>query len=250
MTKTIIITGASSGLGKAIAEHVATLGITLYLIGRNKQRLEETASICKAKNANAIPYIADVSSLEEMLKFYDHLKGRQIDILFACAAVSMDVDGVEKLAQAKKIFDINIAGLSNTVLPAAEIMSKKNVGGKIVIIGSLAGELPFPTSPSYCASKAAARIFADSLRIGLKKYNIQITTVLPGYIATPMTNNNKHTMPFIVSASNAAKLIVSGVNKNKDLIIFPKILYYLVQVIKLLPNCMSDYLLGFVPGKE
>jgi len=250
MNKNIIITGASSGLGKAIAEHVATLGITLYLIGRDKKRLEETAAICKAKNAKAIPYIADVSSLEEMIKFYDHLKGQQIDILFACAAVSMDADGVEKLAQAKKIFDINVSGLSNTVLPAAEIMSKKNIGGKIVIIGSLAGELPFPTSPSYCASKAAARIFADSLRIGLKKYNIQVTTVLPGYMETPMTNSNRHAMPFIISAADAAKIIVSGVNKNQSLIVFPKILYYLVQAVKLLPNCMSDYLLSFVPSKN
>ena len=89
MNKTIIITGASSGLGQEIAENLAKLGVTLYLIGRNKKRLEDTMSVCRARNAKAITCIVDVTSIEEMTKFYASLKGRKIDMVFACAAVSM-----------------------------------------------------------------------------------------------------------------------------------------------------------------
>ena len=249
MNKTIIITGASSGLGREIAEYLAKLGVTLYLIGRNKKRLEDTVSVCRSKNAKAIACIVDVASIEEMTKFYASLKGRKIDMVFACAAVSMDANGVEEASQAKEIFDTNLIGVSNTVLPAAETMARDNAGGKIVIIGSIAGELPFPTSPSYSASKAAIRIFADSLRIGLKKHNILVTFVLPGYMETPMTSRNQYTMPMIVSAKKAAKLIIAGVNKNQDLIIFPKILYLLVCILKLFPKTILDYLLGLAPKK-
>ncbi len=249
MNKTIIITGASSGLGQEIAENLAKLGVTLYLLGRNKKRLEETVSACRARNAKAIACIIDVTSIEEMTKFYASLKGRKIDMVFACAAVSMDADGVESASQAKEIFDTNIIGISNTVLPAAEIMAKDNAGGKIVMIGSMAGELPFPTSPSYSASKAAIKMLADSLRIGLKKHNILVTFVMPGYMATPMTSRNKFTMPMIVSAKKAAKIIISGVERNQDTIIFPKILYFLIWLLKMFPRTISDYLLGLTPKK-
>lgn len=250
MSKMIVITGASSGLGKALALSLANSGVVLHLIGRNFERLMETADICMAKGAIAFVYIIDVSSLEEMNKFYAKPALQKIDMVIAAAAISMDSEDFEDARSAKELFDINVVGVSNTVLPAAQIMKDNKSGGKVVIIGSIAGEIAFPSSPSYVASKGALKLFAHALSVNLKKYNILVSMVLPGYIKTAMTESNKHYMPMIISARDAAKIIIKGLKSNKSLIIFPKTLYYLVQIFKFLPRFMQDFILRRLPQKE
>jgi short-subunit dehydrogenase len=249
MRKTIIITGASSGLGKALASNLATHNVVLHLIGRNAKRLMETVAICKNKGAEVFAHLIDVSSLDAMSEFYGKLKEQKIDMVFAAAAVSMESDDFEDATSAKKLFDINVIGVSNTVLPAVQIMKDNKCAGKIVIIGSIAGEIAFPSSPSYVASKAALKLFAHGLSVNLQKHKILVSMVLPGYIKTAMTQSNKHYMPMIISANEAAKIIIKGIDQNKSVIIFPKILYYSVQILKLLPRFMLDWILHKLPKK-
>lgn len=245
----IIITGASSGLGKALAENLAGAKVRLHLIGRNNLRLEHTADSCRKKQAEVFTHLVDVSSLDEMTRFYHNIRDQKITHVFASAAISMERDKLENASEAKELFETNMIGVSNTVLPAAEIMASHRDGGKIIIIGSIAGEIAFPSSPSYVASKAALKIFAHALSVNLRKHNILVSMVLPGYIKTAMTQNNKHPMPMIISADKAAKIIIKGVDQNQPLIIFPKILYYLVRFLKILPRCMIDYILHKMPKK-
>lgn len=246
---TIIITGASSGLGKALAEHLAEPEVRLHLLGRNKLRLEQTADNCRKKHAEVFTHLVDVASLDEMTKFYANIRNQEITHVFASAAISMETEELENASHAKELFETNVIGVSNTVLPAAEIMSAHKKGGKIIIIGSIAGEMAFPSSPSYVASKAALKIFAHALSINLKKHNILVSMVMPGYIKTAMTQTNKHYMPLIISANKASKIIIKGVEQNKPLIIFPKRLYYLVQILNFLPRRMIDYILHKMPKK-
>jgi short-subunit dehydrogenase len=249
MTKTIIITGASSGLGKALASNLAGHNVVLHLIGRNVKRLMETVAICQNKGATVFAYLIDVSSLEEVTKFYDKIRSQKIDMVFAAAAVSMESDDFEDARAAKELFEINVIGVSNIVLPAVQMMKDNKRGGKIVIIGSIAGEIAFPSSPSYVASKAALKLFAHGLSVNLKKHKILVSMVLPGYIKTAMTQSNKHYMPMIISANEAAKIIIKGALQNKPMIIFPKTLYYCVQILKLLPRFMLDWILHKLPKK-
>ncbi|GAB4166064.1 MAG: SDR family NAD(P)-dependent oxidoreductase [Rickettsiaceae bacterium] len=248
--KTIIITGASSGLGAAIAINYSRFPCKLFLIGRSSERLQQITDICSSNGAEILPIVLDVTDSEAMERNLKKIAEQDgIDIVIACAGVSAGtLDGPETAKQVKKIFDVNVDGVLNTVLPVIPHMVERR-SGQIAIVSSMAGFVGLASAPSYSASKGAVRLFSDALRGYLKPLGINVTTVIPGYIKTPMTKVNNFPMPFMISAEKAAQKIINGIGNGKEIIAFPWIMYLLMKVLSLLPSRVLTYINSKLPGK-
>ncbi len=249
-SKTILITGASSGLGRALAIQYANKGVCLILFARSELRIREVADICKKRQAEIVEVICDVKdtilTATYMEKFCNNYN---IDIIITSAGVSAGtLNHPESTMQIKEIFSTNLNGSLNIILPALPMMIKRKYG-TIVLISSMAGLLPLASAPSYSASKAAIKTFGEAMRSYLKRFHVQICVVVPGYIDTPMTQVNKFPMPFKISAEQAAKIIIKGISNKKGLIVFPKIMYFILKIISLLPYPLLDYINSKLPGK-
>lgn len=262
----ILITGATSGLGKALAEEYANKNITLFLSGRNQERLSEITQICQNKGAKVVGKIVDVKNKTAMASWINQISN--LDLVIANAGISAGTSsGSESEAQINEIFTTNIDGVLNTINPAIVIMqnqplqqgltipqpsNKKNVGhkGQIAIISSLAGFRGLPSSPAYSASKACVRVYGEALRGSLAPLGIAVNVICPGYIKTPMTDINTFPMPFLISAKKAAKIIKNSLQKNKSRIAFPFPLYFIVWLITLISTKITDPILAKLPKKK
>jgi len=246
----ILITGASSGLGAALAVAYAAPGYTLLLTGRNKERLQQVAETCRTHGAVVIAEVLDVTNaaaLAQWIKQCDH--EHPIDLLIANAGISGGTfGGGETDEQTRTIFAVNVEGVLNTVLPTIPLMQARQKG-HIVLISSLAGFRGLPSAPSYSASKAAVRLYGEGLRGSLAKDKIAVTVVTPGYIKTPMTAVNNFPMPLLMSAEKAARLIKCRLAKAPARIAFPWLFYALVHFIACLPPRLTDPLLARLPAK-
>lgn len=242
--KNIAITGASSGIGAALARHYAAPGITLYLHGRNKERLEQVAAACKKSGATVHIHVGDVRDAEDMRAW---LADKPLNLAIANAGISAGIGGGgESAAQAKEIFAINVDGVANTVYAALGTMQEQ---GQIAIISSLAGIRGLPSSPAYSASKASVRVWGEGLRGWLRPTGIHVCVVCPGFVRTPLTDVNPYHMPFLMEPEKAARLIARGLAKNKPRIAFPWQLYWPLLLLGALPMPVVDKLLARLPGK-
>ncbi|MDP5109861.1 MAG: SDR family NAD(P)-dependent oxidoreductase [Rickettsiaceae bacterium] len=248
--KTIIITGASSGLGAALAIKYSASGNNLFLIARSEERLNKVAEKCRGNGANVTNIIVDITDADAMQSHIEEIAGQyKIDIVVACAGISAGtLDGPETTMQTNKIFATNLGGVLNTILPVLPHMIQMQ-SGNIVIVSSMAGFLGLSSAPSYSASKGAARLFGQALQGYLKAYNVYVSTVIPGYIKTPMTAVNAFPMPFMLSADKAASKIVRGVARNKNVIAFPLIMLFFLKLLTLFPSSLISYINSKLPGK-
>lgn len=245
--KHILITGASSGLGTALALEYAAPGITLFLGGRDLLRLERVAEECRAKGAVARPHVVNVTDDKAMDSWISPLS---LDLVIANAGVSGGTaNGPEEAAETREQFLTNIQGVANTCRPAISGMQRRQQG-QIGIVSSLAGFRGFPGAPAYCASKAAARVYGEALRGLHAADGIGVSVICPGYIKTPMTDVNSFKMPLLMPAGKAAKIIKEGLAANRARIAFPKRLYALVWLLAFLPAAWVDGLLARLPRKQ
>lgn len=246
--KVILITGASSGIGEAVARKFAEEGALLALTARRKDIIDRIAQQLEVKTRVA-SYKCDVTNTEEVRNVYRQIKidFGKIDIAFLNSGVSFRSSVKEFSSEkAKLTFDTNVLGLINFVevlLP--DYLSERN--GVIVGVSSLADSRGFPKSGFYCASKAAASIFLESLRIELKHHNVKVITVRPGFVKTPMTDKNEFFMPFLMEPEKAAEIIVNGIKKEKRIIQFPLPISLAVRILRIIPDSLFEYLAGREP---
>lgn len=246
--KVILITGASSGIGEAVAKKFADEGALLALTARRKEIIDKFAQQLEVRTRVA-SYKCDVTNPEEVRSVYRQIKidFGKIDIAFLNSGVSFRSSIKEFSSdKAKQTFDTNVMGIINFVevlLP--DFMSERN--GVIVGVSSLADSRGFPKSGFYCASKSAASIFLESLRIELKPYNVKVITVRPGFVKTPMTDKNEFFMPFLMSPERAADIIVRGIKKDKKRIQFPLAISVAVRILKIMPDWLFEYLASREP---
>ena len=250
MTKNIIITGASSGIGAALAKQYAASGVRLGLIGRNEARLQEIAKAATAQGAEVEIAIIDVCNTGAMAEWLTKFNtANPIDILIANAGISAGAGGLQETHEKmREIFAINLDGVLNTILPIIPFMQARK-SGQIALMSSLAGIRGMPSCPAYSASKGAVRFLGEGLRGELKDYNIKLSVICPGYIKTPMTDVNKFPMPFIMSAEKSAKIIIAGLEKNKSRIAFPLALYLPLWLMSCLPMAITDWFFAALPRK-
>lgn len=246
----IFITGASSGLGKALAEVYASADVCLFLCGRNKERLFETAANCKEKGAEVYTYLFDVTdafAAQEAILNADAT--HPIDLLIANAGISGGVLGEpEGGAQTRQIFNTNIFGVVNSVLPALERMRKRK-SGQIAIIASIAGYRGLPSAPAYSASKSCVKAWGEALRGWLRDEKIKVNVICPGFIKTPLTDANVFKMPFLMQPQKAARIIKKGIAKNKAIIAFPLPMAFGAWLMSALPSYIIHPILRHLPKK-
>lgn len=246
----ILITGASSGLGEAMAGHYAKPGNILFLSGRDSARLEAVAEICRARGAEVRSQVLDVTQTAAMESWIaDCDATRPLDLVIANAGISAGTGmGGESAEQTRTIFAVNLGGVMNTVLPAAEAMRARHTG-QIAILSSLASFRGMPGAPAYCASKAAVRVWGEGLRGQLAKDGIALSVICPGFVTTRMTAVNDFPMPFLMDAEKAAGIMAAGLARNRGRIAYPWPMYAISWLAGALPDCVMDWVSRKLPAK-
>jgi short-subunit dehydrogenase len=250
--ETIFITGASSGIGQALAEYYAAPGITLVLTGRDQGRLEAVARKLEDKGAKIHAACIDVTDRGAMAEWIEKIWDiAPFDLVIANAGISGGSGGFESgepVAQAREIFNVNVTGVLNTVEPVIPLMLQQQKG-QIALMSSLAGFQGWPSSPGYSASKGAVRFYGEALRGTLKLHNIKVNVICPGFVTSRMTAVNPYKMPFIMPADKAASIIAQGLSKNKARIAFPGVTYAFSWLLSVLPLWISEKILAKTPQK-
>jgi short-subunit dehydrogenase len=248
--QSILITGASSGIGAALALAYAAAGVRLVLTGRDRTRLDDIAVQCRARGATVDARCVDVVDRAAMTALVADCDGATpLDLVIANAGVSAGtLGGPEQSEQVRAMFAINVDGVVNTVQPAIEAMLPRG-RGQIAIMSSLAALRGFPGAPTYCASKAAVKIWGEALRGALHDRGIEVNVICPGYIETAMTAQNDFPMPLLMPADRAASIVVRGLARNRARIAFPWLLYAVVSLLAWLPPALIDPLLRRLPAK-
>ncbi|MBN9516645.1 MAG: SDR family NAD(P)-dependent oxidoreductase [Alphaproteobacteria bacterium] len=242
----IVITGASSGIGEAIALDYAQPGTALALTGRDAERLETVAAACRAKGATVFAETIDVTERE---RFADWLKAfddaHPVDLILANAGISIDKDNssIDDFAIIRRTFDVNVYGTLNTVEPLLDRMIARR-RGQIAVVSSLAGFIGLPYSASYNASKAAVRVWGESLRYVMKKHDIGVSVICPGFVVSRMTAGAPFPMPFLMSSARASAIIRRGLANNRARIAFPIGTKAAVWLGSVLPGGWTARLMG------
>jgi short-subunit dehydrogenase len=252
----ILITGASSGIGAALARRYARPGTTLDLAGRDAARLEAVAAACRAAGAQAFTQVLDVVDRAAADSWILRAEARAaVDLVIANAGISGGTGGVqsadglaESRAQMDAILDANVQGLVNTVTPALRTMAVRG-RGQVALMSSVASFRGFPGAPAYCASKAWVRVWAEGLRPEYAGRGVAVSVICPGYVRSPMTDRNDFPMPFLVEVERAADVIVDGLSRNRARIVFPRRLYWLLRLYAALPEPLLDIVMRRLPRK-
>lgn len=239
---TVLISGASSGLGWALALCYAEPGTTIHLLARRADRLSALSFEISKRGSHAVIHKEDVRDRHRM----ESLAKKILDadgspsLIIANAGVSGESGGNDAQTM-KEILDTNVLGVLHTVLPFLPAM-KTAGSGRIAIIGSLAGYRGLTKGGAYCASKAALSAWTDVIRYESESSGLTVSLVNPGFIKTEMTRHNPP-MPFVLSADEAARRIRIGIDKGAARIEFPLFLVLLVRFLTLLPPRWGDRIL-------
>ena len=255
----VFITGASSGIGSALADHYASQGAVLGLAARRGDALETLAAKLLDVGAPAVlcyPLdVTDAATLRVAAQDFIARHGAP-DIVVANAGVSSGTltECAEDLEVIKRIFEINVYGMAATFSPFIAAMRKANGEDqsserRLVGIASIAGIRGLPGAEAYSASKAAAITYLESLRLELRSSGIKVVTIAPGYIATPMTAINPYRMPFLLPADEAARRFARAIASGTSYTVIPWPMGIVAKLLRLLPNALYDRLFANAPRK-
>lgn len=250
----IAITGASSGIGAALAEVYAEPGTRLALAGRNCEQLYVVAQRCIGLGALveiSTFDVRDTANTDGWIRESDRLQ--PLDVVFANAGVGgkQALAGAmgESMLAAHNLIQTNLIGVINTVSPALSLFVPRQ-RGHIVLIGSLAGRIGLPHSPVYSASKAAVATYADALRRLVSPKGVAITLVEPGFVDTPMSEGILTRDLMLWSAQRAALAIQRGVAKRQPIVKFPFFLDFALQLARHFPRTLIDAILTYAHKNE
>jgi short-subunit dehydrogenase len=248
--RNLLITGASSGIGEALALAYAAPGVTLALAGRDIARLEGVAAACRARGAVVQAAMIDVVDADSMAKWVEDMDTAvPIDLVVANAGIGAGTEGgFETAEQTRAVFAVNLDGVLNTLLPLIPRFAARR-RGQIALMSSLASFRGFPGAPTYCASKAALRIWGEGLRGDLHRQGVEVSVICPGFVVSRMTARNKFRMPFLISAERAAAIIKRGLARNRGRIAFPFPMYFAIWLFSTLPPLLTDPLFRLLPKK-
>jgi short-subunit dehydrogenase len=239
--KTVMITGASSGIGKGLALDIAARGARLGLLARRQDLLDE---IVRAVKGRAVAVTADVRDAHAMKAAADRVRRElgPIDMLIANAGIgtSAHVAQLDPDHMAN-VININVLGAANSVAAVVPQMVERG-HGQLVAISSLAAYRGLPKSAAYCASKAALSAYFESVRLDLRNTGVTVTIIHPGFIKTPLTAGREAKMPYLMELDDAIPKIVSAIEKGKKSIAFPWQLATVVRAGMLMPAFMYDWI--------
>lgn len=240
----ILITGASSGIGQALALAYAQKGVKLLLTGRDSVRLAAVEKACREKGAavrTATLDITDKQACEKQFGGWDDME--PVDLVIANAGIS---GGLRD--DAERVIATNVNGMVHTIEPFIKRMQKRKKG-QIAIVSSLAGFRGLPNAPAYSTSKVANRAYGEALRPLLAKDGIEVNVIMPGFVRSRITDANTFKMPMLMDAEKAAHIIKTGLEKNKARIAFPFPMFALTWLMAALPHQIGGWLLSLGPKK-
>ncbi len=251
--RSVLITGATSGIGRALAFALAAPGVELHLSGRNAERLATAAEVARGRGARVHPRLLDVRDRDAMA---DWVRGAgRLDLVVVNAGVANGTaGGIEAEAQSREIFAINLDGALNTARPALDAMLAQPPGpdgvrGRIAVIASMAIYVATPGAPAYAASKTALDVWTTATGVVARQRGVVMTSFCPGYVRTAMVARNSFHMPGLMSAERAASVILRGMRSGRPRVSFPFWMAASARLVGLLPANVLARLLQATPGR-
>ena len=252
MAQLVLITGASSGIGKALALTYAAQGCRLAQVARQANSIKTWLNPDKISSDSYELYSADVTNADSMAQLAEACLQRQglPDVVIANAGISIGVDSSLRsdLDVMAKVIATNLMGVAHTFGPFIAPMVAR-ASGTLVGIGSVAGIRGLPGHGGYCASKAGVISYCESLRGELRASGVKVVTLCPGYIATPLTQNNRYSMPFLMQPDEFALQAAQAIAKGVSYKVIPWQMGWVAKLLRLLPNAVFDRAFAGRPRK-
>lgn len=251
--KTVFLTGASSGIGEALAVALAKKGATLALIARREELLNELKAKCKNVGGTARVFACDVTEPHALRQAADDFRAEfgHIDVMIANAGIGGNNKETREYRPeaVKKLIDINLLGAANAVYAVVNSMIERK-SGHLVAISSLAGFRGLPKSAAYSASKAGMTAFFESVRLDVARHGVDVTIIQPGFIKTPLTSGRENKMPFLMELDDAIPLFIKAIENKKRFAAFPWQLATVVRAGKYMPAWAYDRIVGKTRYRE
>ncbi len=247
-----IVTGASSGIGWALAKTLAAQQCVVGAVARRKDRLEALVQEIQADGGKAASAVADVSDRAQTIAAIRSLRDQlgPIDLMIANSGVgvptTLDPINTDEVETMFKVNTLGVVYAIEAVLP--EMLARGK--GHLAAVSSMAAYLGMPGESGYCASKAAVNYYMDGLRIQLRQRGIHVTTICPGFIETPMTATNTFKMPWLLKADRAAQLIVKALARKKKVYNFPWQMNLLIKLAGWMPDWVVERVLDGKAGQR
>jgi short-subunit dehydrogenase len=240
--KAVYITGGTTGIGLELAKLYLSQGWKVGVCGRDKSKFDENFF---SHRDNITFYQVDVSKREEIqASIADFSKSIGLDLLIANAGIGYKFKSkVPDFEFSYKMVHINLLGVMYSFEAALAVMIPRGKG-QLVAISSIAGYNGLPGVSAYSATKAAVQKYCESLHLDLRKFNINVTTICPGFVETPLTSTNRHSMPFIMKASKAAALISKAIERKKMVYAFPFLFSSFVRLLSILPRTWYRFIIS------
>jgi short-subunit dehydrogenase len=245
----VFITGASSGIGAALAREYAARGARLGLVARRQALLDDLIRTLPGTHSGYAVDVTDRDALIAAARAFEAASGGA-DVVIANAGISVGVltEHYEDLETFAQVLQTNVVALAGTVHPVIAPMRKRG-GGTLVGIASVAGIRGLPGSEAYCASKAAVISYLESLRVELARYRIRVVTIAPGFVRTPLTERNPYGMPFLMDADRFARAAVAAIAAGRSYTVIPWQMAIVARLLRVLPNWLFDRVMARRPHK-
>jgi Short-chain alcohol dehydrogenase of unknown specificity len=251
--KIVFLTGASSGIGEALATAVAKQGAILGLLARREELLKDLAARCESAGGRTRVFACDVTDPDAVHAAANKLREEfgGIDILICNAGISGNEPETRNYdpAGVGRVIDINLMGAVNAVHAVVAQMLERG-SGQLVAISSLAGIRGLPKSAAYSASKAAMTAFFESVRLDIQDRGVAVTIIQPGFIKTPLTAGRHNRMPFLMDLDDAVPLFLKAIERRKKFASFPWQLASIVRAGKIFPAWLYDRIAGRAKYRE
>lgn len=240
--RAVFITGGTTGIGMELAKLYLSQGWKVGICGRERLKFEENFT---AHRDNVTFYALDVSNRAELkAAISDFSKSIGLDLMIANAGIGYKFKTkVPDFEYSYKMVHVNLLGVMYACEAALDVMIPRGKG-HLVVVSSIAGYNGLPGVSAYSATKAAVAKYAESLHLDMKQFNINVTTICPGFVETPLTSNNHHPMPFMVKAPKAAQLIARAIEKKKMIYAFPFLFASAVRLISILPRTWYRFIMS------
>lgn len=239
--RAVFITGGTTGMGLELAKLYLSQGWKVGVCGRDRQKFEENFT---ARRDNISYYPVDVSHREELkAAIADFSKSIGLDLMIANAGIGYKVKTrVPDFEYSYKMVHVNLLGVMYSFEAALDVMIPRGKG-QLVAVSSIAGYNGLPGVSAYSATKAAVLKYCESLHLDMRQFNIGVTAICPGFVETPLTSTNRHSMPFLMKAPRAAQLIARAIEKKKMIYAFPFFFASIVRLISILPRTWYRFLI-------
>jgi short-subunit dehydrogenase len=241
----ILITGASSGIGAEFARQYASKNNELFLLARREEKLKTLQKQLQSKCKSITLIVVDVSDFELLQKKLRELPALDMVILNAGISLGHSHTQMPTIAEFKKLYDVNVLS-QHAVLEVVLPKMQKKKSGKVIFISSLSSLFTMPSAKVYASSKRALNAYAEGIAYKYAKDGIQVTTLLPGFIKSELTDKNDFSMPFLLETQEGVRRMIKAIENEKSFYAFPLRFYLIIRVLSWLPSALRQRIVNYL----